>query len=182
MDETEFANPWTQRIDEPDVWYDRFTKYFVPLGITRNLLSAYIEYVKDTSPDKAVLMAVRRPISAPNDWTDMAGEWDWRKRALAYDANQVKDLSTVLQQARQEVQEATLEAVRTLRAALRNPKTAVPAAKEILDRGGLPAVTIHSIKMMPFTADDLAAARDELEQWMTDRPLLTSRNSPDSSG
>jgi len=182
MNEPEYATPWTQEVNEPDAWYDKFVKYFIPLGVTRNLLSAYIEYIKDTSPDKAILMAARRPMSAPNEWTEAAGEWSWRKRALAYDADQVKDLASVLQQARQEVQEATLEAVRTLRAALKNPKTAVPAAKEILDRGGLPAVTVHSIKIIPFTADDLAAARDELEQWMTDRPLLTSRNSPDSSG
>jgi len=164
--------PWTQRTDEANEWYDKFMLHYIPLGPTRTLLQAYLSYAKAsaTSSDQAVMVIANPPKSAPANWSTVAREMDWRKRALAYDAEQSKDLVNTMTQAKQVLQAATLDAAVALRNALSNPKFAVAAAKEILDRGGLPAVTLHAIKLMPFTADDLAQATREVEEWQRNLP------------
>lgn len=159
------APVWMQFADEPNTWYDRFSQYYLPLGPGRTLLQAYIAFTKATDEDKSTLMTVRPPMSAPPTWTDASRMWDWRKRGTAWDASQVSELAHTLTAARQFIQQSTLDAAKTLHKALDNPKYAVAAAKEILDRGGVPAVTVHAIRTIPFTADDLALAAREVEEW-----------------
>jgi hypothetical protein len=176
------ATPWMQQVDEPNEWHDKFLNYYLPLGPTRTLLRAFIDFAMATSPEQKILMSVRRPASAPASWSTMAREWEWRKRASAFDLTQMEELVATKDMARLEVQMATLDAVRALKLALLNPRTAVNAAKEILDRGGLPAVTVHIGKTVPFTADDLANAMKELDNWKQQRPLPPPRNLLEQNG
>ena len=170
--ELDYAVPWMQAADEPDEWYDKFITFYVPLGPTRTLSRAFEKFATaNATVEQMVLLTTKRIIIAPNSWAKASGEYNWRKRAISYDAEQVKGIASTISQARQELQEATLDAVQALKKALNNPKTAVVAAKEILDRGGLPSVQVHAIKTIPFTADDLAQARDEVNEWLKQQQL-----------
>lgn len=185
MDQIEFASPWTQMVEEPTEWYEKFEKYYLPLGPGRTIMQAFIAFAKATSPEQSILMTVSPPNAAPHSWSQMSNQWQWRKRALAWDAEQVRGAADQVMFARQLAQMATVEAVQTLRKALANPKTAVQAAKELLDRGGVPSVTIHAVKSVPFTADDLAQAARELEEWKNSSNSLensTPNNLLDASG
>lgn len=169
MEELVIANPWTQMVDEPDEWYDKFTTYYLAMGYGRTLTKAFEQYVLAEHPEKKDVVLVRGTHTAPSSWSVMSNRYNWRKRAQAWDAERAKDLASTVTEARTLLQETTVEAVMTLRKALTNPRTAVAAAKEILDRGGVPAVTVHQVKLVPFTADDLAEARSEIEEWMSQR-------------
>lgn len=72
------ANPWDRRKGEPALWYDRFLKYFLPLGPERNVNIAYREF-------KSVATKRYTSVQAPGSWNNNANKWDWRKRAEAWD-------------------------------------------------------------------------------------------------
>jgi hypothetical protein len=162
--------PWDHHPDEPEEWYNKFSTYYLPLGYGRTLVRAFEAFVLAEHPEKANIVIVRGVHTAPASWTAASSMYNWRKRAQAWDNERANAVANTISEARAKLQEATVEAVDALKAALKNPRTAVNAAKEILDRGGVPSVTVHQVKLVPFTADDLALARMEIEEWLTQRP------------
>jgi len=77
---------WEQLPDEPDMWFDRFTRYYLPLlPSVRTLSFAYRLFAKDvvqTSPDKSPCPDLT------GSWRDNARKWKWKQRAAAYDEHQ----------------------------------------------------------------------------------------------
>jgi hypothetical protein len=156
---TEKKHSWNQMPGEPDEWYEKFVKYYLELGPGRTLLRAYVAFKKDTNP------SYRAPNSAPVNWTMAAGDWEWRMRSQDYDTYNYEGLVGDVQSARNVLLISAVEAAETLRGALKDPRLKVAAAKEILDRSGVPAVSVHDIRSTPFTADELAKAHEELKEW-----------------
>lgn len=62
--------------------------------------------------------------------------------------------------------QSTEAAARALVENLKNPRLAVAAAKEILDRGGLPGTHLVGVgRVEPYTADDLRSAEEAVNKW-----------------
>ena len=163
--EVSFEAPWFQMHKEPTQWFERFNKYYLALGPTRTLMGAYLWYIQENDPIHLEEIKQRPPRSAGNVWSHKSIEWSWRERARAYDASLYQNAAKVIEEARTKISAATSDAVDALIGALANPRTAVSAAKEILDRGGVPSTTIHKSAVVHFSADDLNKAREELEAW-----------------
>jgi hypothetical protein len=76
------------------------------------------------------------------------------------------DAITAVKQAQLNLKLATVKAVDTLIAQLDSPRNGVQAAKEILDRGGIPGRSItDNITTVHISADDMAQAAREVEDW-----------------
>ena len=181
--------PWQVMDGEPDLWFQRFTKYFLPLGPGRTLIKAYTIMVDVEHPEVAKArkeMAKKDPGKTFNVnnitslWGTKAREWNWRDRAKAFDR-----FSYQLAQAEVDLARVTLlgsanKAALALVEALSNPRLQVAAAKEILDRAGLPGTTNVALGPIDkFTSDELAQATQDLEGWESQlHPKLTS----DSNG
>lgn len=150
---------WQQLPDEPNEWYYKFEKYFLMLGPTRTLHRSYKAFCEIEGNEEED--SQNRPHST---WIEACEKYNWRQRADAFDAKLFTEDGAV-ELARQRLRKSTLSAVDTLIDALNNPRLAVSAAKEILDRGGIPATQSHILKTQPFTADEMAAATKEIEEW-----------------
>jgi len=146
--------------NEPFIWFERFSKFFLPLGPGRTLSKACSLDRAINDPDNPI--DTNR--GAPEDWSVASNEWDWRERAEEYDTFMFED-EGVVELAREMLKNSTMDAVNALHKSLENPRIAVQAAKEILDRAGLPATTRVNVSTIPFTADELAAAAEEVKQW-----------------
>lgn len=120
---------------------------------------------------------LQNPRTVGASWSDMAKIWQWRARARAFDSLRNTESQKRLDEARTLLIEATVKAVHALIDSLENSKTRVSAAKEILDRGGLPGTIVRENRIVPFTADELAQAQKELADWETNFQLPS-----DSSG
>src|SRR5579875_2559051 len=66
--------PWTQRADESNRWYQRFSTYLA-LGAGRSVRAVY-NAEKGNASSKPV----------PSAWTEVARRFDWQGRAEQYDA------------------------------------------------------------------------------------------------
>jgi len=84
--------PWSQMENEPLNWYDRFSTYYLPLGIhERSMAEAYRIYSGNN----------RR--QAPPDWYKTSREWDWEGRAEAYDQLKLEQRQDMLGDIEQEI-------------------------------------------------------------------------------
>ena len=72
--------PWERQPGESWRWYNRFDQHYRPLGPDRSLLAAYKHWLSETGRERQ-----KKPIRAPQHWTDTAAEWHWPERAEAWD-------------------------------------------------------------------------------------------------
>lgn len=158
--------PWNQLDGEPDEVYDLFTRFYLPLGPSRTLLKAYLMFLAETQPAKSEKYAVVGKASADPKWSLWANGWNWRTRAQAFDSMQYTAAMATVQEARRIILENVARAAQALVDKLDDPRLGVAAAKELLDRGGLPAASVvgHA-NLTPFTTDDFNRASRELEEW-----------------
>lgn len=158
--------PWLQMDGEPQDAYNLFSKYYLALGPSRTLLKAYMTWLKMEHPDKAEKYALTPKNSATIEWSHYARAWSWRARAQIFDEVTFRNAQHVVAEARTELLSHAADAARALVAKLIDPRLGVAAAKEILDRVGLPAASIVGVaNLTPFTSDDLAEARREVAAW-----------------
>lgn len=99
---------WEQRPGEPIRWFERFDRYYRPLGAGRSLLLAYKKWEAAEAPSrqkKAEKGRKRQIKSAPTSWREAAKVWRWESRAEAWDLQQLAEEK----QAEQEVRERSKE-------------------------------------------------------------------------
>jgi len=156
-------SPYEQILDEPDSWYDRFVKYYLALGPSRSLRKAWFAHMRAEMPESYDKRKHR--VSADVSWSDASNAWDWRKRAEAYDAEIYAGALSTVEGARLMLLTHAEEAATTLVLALQSSRLKVAAAKEILDRAGLPAVKEVRLNTTPYSNEELQQAAKELEEW-----------------
>ena len=128
--------PYAQLEEEPYQWYEKFAKYYLLLGPSRSIRKAWLTWLAIEYPEQLTQKEMRP--SAPKGWSDNSRKWEWRKRADLYDAEMYKESLQVVEGARVKLLGAAEEAANTLIMALTSSRLKVAAAKEILDRAGLP--------------------------------------------
>lgn len=157
--------PWLQKEGEPDKWYRIFMTYYLTLGPSRNLTRAYLRYLEKERPDKEITKETAADVRM-RDWATAQREWNWRMRAEAFDLYSSSENFVYVDKARDILIQSTVKAAETLVKSLDSPRHAVAAAKEILDRGGLPGTHLVGVgRIEPYTADDLHRAERELAEW-----------------
>jgi hypothetical protein len=156
---------WHRIEDEPPLWYERFAKYYLMLGPSRSILKAYMQHLAIEHPKQYEEYALRPRQSAATGWSDQARKWNWRIRAEAYDKFQYGEAVMKIAEARETLLRAASLAAQALVANLNNPRLAVAAAKEILDRTGIAAESIVHHTQSELNADDLATAAREVKEW-----------------
>jgi hypothetical protein len=150
--------PYDQLPDEPYDWYERFLTYFVALGQARSLRKAYLLHNN---------LLAEEAVNAPpaNDWNLAAKKYHWKRRAAAYDAEMAVEVARQVEQARMDLQNASVKAVEALVKSLNTGRTRVAGAKAILDRAGLPPVKEVRHSTEPYSGDELAQAAEEVDAW-----------------
>lgn len=158
---------WLQEPGEPSLWYRRFMLYYLPLGPSRNLTRAYMKCLEAEEPEKAAKKkASKHYVNAMSNWSDKSREWKWRERAEMFDMYNVGEYLAYVDQARETLMRNAQMAAQALVANLDNPRLGVAAAKEILDRVGLPSTHLVGVgKIEPYSADDLKKAEAEVADW-----------------
>lgn len=178
MDEVKL---WHRQSDEPLRWYQIFVKYYLGMGLRRTLHGAYLRFLEETDQQAAEKHLVEGRAQAPARWRDMAIKWDWRKRAESYEEEQTALAQAAVDEASRMIRLEAPHAVRALILALDEMRNRVPAANAILDRSGLPAVTRQEVANVTISADDLAAARKEVEEWESQQQQETQPESGSSA-
>lgn len=178
--EETIAYPWLQMENEPEIWYQRFVKYYVGLGTGRTLLKAMMAYLQQEEPEVYERALINPRESASTAWSNAAKVWMWRDRARSYDMIRLQNAHKLREEAEAILLESAPDAAKALRESLENPKLKVAAAKEILDRSGLPGTIVRENRVVPFTADDLQQATREVADW--EQSLLEPPQTSDSSG
>lgn len=154
--------PWWQLADESDMWYNRFERFFLMAGPARSLQSAYRMWVIS----EGGVLGRKAMKDVLNTWNNICREFSWRERASAYDGEINRLILKKVEASRRRLQDAAPYAVEALITALGDPKFRVQAAKEILDRAGLPATTRQEIRAaVGFTSEDLSDAEKEVREW-----------------
>jgi len=154
---------WTRMEDEDLIWYERFIRFYLPLGTTRTLFQAYKLMLSIEDPEKLDSIDNKNS-NTPAEWSKMADKYHWLERAMAYDEKMYSDGGAV-ELAREFIKNSSFKAAQTLEAALNNPRLMVAAAKEILDRSGVLAASINLNKDVEFTADEMAEAMKDVDEW-----------------
>lgn len=163
MDTPQETNVWERLQGEPERWHTIFVKYYLAQGPGRSLRVAYLNFIRDTRPDVDTFLLSSK---TPYPWVNVALKWQWFDRAKAWETEQSRLAMASVEHASRKLRELSLRAVETLELNLLSTRLGVQAAKEILDRAGLPAVTrVESANTISFTADELAKARQEAEEW-----------------
>ena len=165
LETDEMIYPWMYQPDEPPLWYDRFSKYFLPLGPGRTLLKAFLSYLSVEEPRRFAKYQTERRHSAEPGWSKAAGDYQWRERADQYDAFTYSEALFIVEMAKRKLLESSEKAVDALVTALAEGRLKVSAAKEILDRAGLPSTSKHDISVSPYSADEFAKASQEVTEW-----------------
>lgn len=167
IQEESITTPWLMQEGEPSLWFNRFLKYYLPLGAGRTLTQAYLFYLKEENPELAAAKEESgRYINTTRSWSENARIWHWRERAEAFDRFSALDFARTVAQARNKILENSLAAAEALVSNLTNPRTGVQAAKEILDRAGIPSThIIGHANLTPYTADDFNQAEKEVKEW-----------------
>jgi hypothetical protein len=164
---TEFA--WQQMDNEPWLWYQRFIKYFLPQGPGRSLYKAYELMVATERPDvsKARLENPEaKKTTNITSWGIHARDWNWRERSKEFDKYTFRAANAEVDAARITLLSSANKAANALVSALANPRLQVAAAKEILDRAGLPGTTNVALGPIDkFTADEFRRAESEIDDW-----------------
>lgn len=75
------AYPWERMPGEPNLWFDRFFKYYLKQGSQRNIREANRRF-------KAAETGKKHTGQANASWTLNAHRWNWQVRAEAYDEHQ----------------------------------------------------------------------------------------------
>lgn len=158
---------WLKQDEESDLWYRRFISYYLPLGPSRNLTRAYMKCLSVEKPEiVAAKEASGKVVNIMFTWSDNARMWHWRERADAFDLYNAGENFSYVDKARDILMRGTEAAAQALLDSLKSPRLAVAAAKEILDRGGLPGTHLVGIgHVEPYTADDLHKAEKEVAEW-----------------
>lgn len=160
--ETQAAFMPQQLSGETDAWYFKFLRFFVNVGAGRSVAGAYREYCKSEHPQR---LDEDGKVHTPRVWAAMAKQFNWRERASDYDRQHtflaVDSVALALEILRDIAPDAALALVE----ALDNPKTKVAAAREILDRAGVPRKTVQETVSMKITPEDLRKAREEASEW-----------------
>jgi len=159
--------PWLQVEEEPIYWYRRFMTYYLPLGPNRNLTRAYFKWLEVEKPEQAAKKkATRAFINTSQEWSQHARLWKWRERAESFDLHCSSEIFGYIDQARETLMKSANEAAMALIENLKNPRLGVQAAKEILDRVGLPSTHLIGVgKIEPYSADELRKAEEEVANW-----------------
>lgn len=105
---------WEKRPDEPAIWFDRFTRFYLPLGPSRSLLGAYRAYRKEAS-DSDRMRAVN---SVSAGWKENALKYDWRGRADAFDAHERRKNNDKFAELAERTRLEQLQRLRTMQAKL----------------------------------------------------------------
>ncbi len=71
-------HPWDKQPQEPQKWFDRFTRYRLMVPTARSMEALYRA---ETGGNRQKQAAV-----APGRWREVAKLWNWRARAEAWDA------------------------------------------------------------------------------------------------
>ena len=166
--------PWHQADGEPDFWYSRFIKYFLPQGPGRSLYKSYQLMVATEHEDVAKARKAsgrKETTTSIRPWTEAASKWDWRIRSRAFDKFTYAAASANVDLARITLLESADKAAKALVDALGNARLSVAAAKEILDRVGLPGTTNVALgPIEKFTADEFRQAESEVDEWERQLP------------
>jgi len=157
---------WDRMDGEPTRWYHMFLKYYIGDGFERSVTRAYLHFIEENRPAEYEA-AKRTSRGAPAQWYAMSATWNWRGRADAWETHQTDLSLAVVEEASRKLRLLTIEAVDTLALFMgRDHRLAVAAAKEVLDRGGLPATVRQEVAgSVAFTADDMAKAKEDVEEW-----------------
>lgn len=155
---------WQRMENEPKRWYNIFMKYYLGGGFQRSVRAAWLSFLEENEPDKLDRALQTRGV--PKNWHAIAARWDWHERADAWEVHQ-SDLSmAAVEAASRMLRQNAPTAVAALVDALDRDKEAVRAAAEILNRGGLPAVSKQEVdQTVQLSSDDMKAAQKELEEW-----------------
>lgn len=156
-------NPsWWPQPDEPDLWYYRFERFYLMQGPTRSVQSSYRLWI--LSEGRELGSKALKDVS--NTWLERTRAYNWQARAMDYDGEINRRILLKVEAASRRLRDAAPLAVEALINSLGVPRYAVQAAKEILDRAGLPAVTRQEIRtQIAFSTEDLEEAREEVESW-----------------
>ena len=85
---------WEQQDDEPSDWYDRFARY-LHLGPQRKLMEAYRQECLDRN--------LPVPTYPSGAWRRAETEWQWKKRADAYDKHMIAQARAAYDAQRHEI-------------------------------------------------------------------------------
>lgn len=157
--DTAFTPP--QLATESDAWYYKFLKYFVNAGAGRSVAQAYRNYCLAEHPERLE----NGRVDTPRNWAAMARQYGWRERASQYDRQYATLTVDSVALAVEILRDAAPDAAEALVQSLENPKYKVSAAREVLDRIGVPRKTVQETVSMKITPEDLRKAREEAEDW-----------------
>lgn len=73
--------PWERMPGEPNLWFDRFFKYYLKQGSKRSLVEAFRRF-KGAEGD------VQHWTQVNPRWANMRHQWNWKVRAEAYDEHE----------------------------------------------------------------------------------------------
>jgi hypothetical protein len=159
MSETNEVKLWDRMHGEPQRWYTIFVNYYLPQGPGRSVRRAHTLYSKD-HPE------IEPSEYTPVTWFKMAEKWQWKERVDAFETEQNDLARATIDYAAKLLRLLTVDAVQALQIMLKSDRYAVSAAKEILDRGGIPATSIQELAAkVDITSDDMAEAREQVEKW-----------------
>lgn len=73
---SETQAPWDRQLNEPPIWYKRFTKFRL-MEPVRSIADVYREEQKGE----------KESVKPPGRWYETAKRWQWEERAVAWDAH-----------------------------------------------------------------------------------------------
>ena len=109
--------PWLQQEGESDLWYSRLRR-FLQMGPRRSLLGLYREHVEAKEREAREQGRVTKrqqkagqsgivhaPDRVPGPWNDQAAAWQWRARAVLYDAHVAAEDEALWNERRRKIRE-----------------------------------------------------------------------------
>lgn len=170
--------PWAIWPEEPEESFNWFANYYLLLGPSRSLRKAFMTWLGENEPEKLEHYLARPGMSSSQTWSKMCKKWNWRQRARDYDRDQLLEARSVVEEARRVLFESANEAALALQTALKDPRMKVAAAKEILNRVGLPSVSEVNVNARAFTSDEYNQAAEEVAEWekQLTTKTLTAKN------
>ena len=79
--------PWEQRPDEPNKWFDRFSRFCL-LGPNRTLDAVYAICARKPKSRKVAKRRGARASGVSKAWREAVERWQWRERAAEWDKNE----------------------------------------------------------------------------------------------
>jgi hypothetical protein len=161
------TRPWDLIEGEPEVWYNIFRDYYLPLGDQRSVRNAFELYLRVEKPKQYEDLDPEHLTHFPQHWGDMAARYQWALRAIEYDKEKVPNFASVyVNQVLEFLGAHATQAAQALVDALRNERTRVQAANSILNRVGVPETTEISLKKgVTFSSDEMAEASKKVDEW-----------------